>query len=108
LEIGSDSRAGLTGKVAIATGASSTPGQRSDVVKIMHIDPEAGTISVLSIPRDTMVTLLANTSLYGNFNRINVNFDNGPSLPRSDHRGQLRHSHSARHRGQFRRSHEFD
>jgi len=80
LEIGSDSRAGLTGKVAIATGASSTPGQRSDVVKIMHIDPEAGTISVLSIPRDTMVTLLANTSLYGNFNRINVNFDNGPSL----------------------------
>jgi LCP family protein required for cell wall assembly len=80
LEIGSDSRAGLTGKVAVATGASSTPGQRSDVVKIMHIDPEAGTISVLSIPRDTMVTLLANQSLYGKFNRINVNFADGPSL----------------------------
>ena len=80
LEIGSDSRAGLTGKVAIATGASSTPGQRSDVVKIMHIDPAAGTISVLSIPRDTMVTLLANQSLYGKFNRINVNFTDGPSL----------------------------
>jgi LCP family protein required for cell wall assembly len=80
LEIGSDSRAGLTGKVAVATGASDTPGQRSDVVKIMHIDPEAGTISVLSIPRDTMVTLLANQSLYGQFNRINVNFANGPSL----------------------------
>jgi LCP family protein required for cell wall assembly len=58
LEIGSDSRAGLTGKVAIATGASSTPGQRSD----------------------TVVTLLANQSLYGNYNRINVNFANGPSL----------------------------
>jgi LCP family protein required for cell wall assembly len=80
LEIGSDSRVGLTGKVAVATGASSTPGQRSDVVKIMHIDPEAGTISVLSIPRDTMVTLLANQSLYGRFNRINVNFAEGPSL----------------------------
>jgi LCP family protein required for cell wall assembly len=80
LEIGSDSRAGLTGKVAIATGASSTPGQRSDVVKIMHVDPAAGTISVLSIPRDTMVTLLANQSLYGDYNRINVNFANGPSL----------------------------
>ncbi len=80
LEIGSDTRAGLTGKVAIATGASTTPGQRSDVVKIMHIDPQAGTISVLSIPRDTIVTLLANQSLYGNANRINVNFANGPSL----------------------------
>jgi LCP family protein required for cell wall assembly len=80
LEIGSDSRAGLTGKVAAATGASTVEGQRSDVVKIMHIDPQAGTITVLSIPRDTMVTLLANQSLYGKFNRINVNFANGPSL----------------------------
>jgi LCP family protein required for cell wall assembly len=80
LEIGSDSRVGLSGKVAVATGASSVSGQRSDVVKIMHIDPAAGTITVLSIPRDTMVTLLANQSLYGNYNRINVNFANGPSL----------------------------
>ena len=80
LEIGSDSRAGLTGKVAIATGATVTPGKRSDVVKIMHVDPAAGTISVLSIPRDTVVTLLANQALYGNYNRINVNFTNGPSL----------------------------
>ncbi len=80
LEIGSDSRVGLTGKVAAATGGASVQGQRSDVVKIMHIDPAAGTITVLSIPRDTMVTLLANQSLYGNYNRINVNFANGPSL----------------------------
>jgi LCP family protein required for cell wall assembly len=80
LEIGSDSRVGLTGKIAAATGASTVQGQRSDVVKIMHIDPQAGTITVLSIPRDTMVTLLANQSLYGKFNRINVNFANGPSL----------------------------
>ena len=35
---------------------------------------------MLSIPRDTVVTLLANQSLYGKFNRINVNFGNGPSL----------------------------
>jgi LCP family protein required for cell wall assembly len=46
----------------------------------MHIDPAAATISVLSIPRDTVVTLLANQALYGNYNRINVNFTNGPSL----------------------------
>jgi anionic cell wall polymer biosynthesis LytR-Cps2A-Psr (LCP) family protein len=27
-----------------------------------------------------MTTLLANQALYGKFNRINVNFGNGPSL----------------------------
>ena len=82
LSIGSDSRAGLTGLVARQSGATSgqAAGQRSDVVKIMHVDPAAGTITILSIPRDTMVTLLANQSLFGRFNRINVNYGNGPSL----------------------------
>jgi len=82
LVIGSDSRAGLTGAVAAQTGAStgSVAGQRSDVIKIVHVDPVADTISILSIPRDTMTTLLANQALYGKFNRINVNLDNGPSL----------------------------
>jgi LCP family protein required for cell wall assembly len=82
LMIGSDSRVGLTGAVAAQTGAStgSVTGQRSDVVKIIHVDPQAGSISLISIPRDTVVTLLANQSLYGEFNRINVNFGNGPSL----------------------------
>jgi LCP family protein required for cell wall assembly len=82
LEIGSDSRAGLTGALAAQTGASTNAvsGQRSDVVKIMHIDPTKGTITVLSIPRDTVTTLLANQGTYGKFNRINVNFGNGPAL----------------------------
>jgi LCP family protein required for cell wall assembly len=80
LMIGSDSRAGLTGILAKETGATVTPGQRSDVLKIVHIDPDAGTISMISVPRDTVVTLLANQSLYGRFNRINVNFGSGPSL----------------------------
>jgi LCP family protein required for cell wall assembly len=80
LMIGSDSRAGLSGLLAKQTGATTTPGQRSDVVKIVHIDPNAGTISMVSIPRDTVVTLLANQALYGKFNRINVNFGHGPSL----------------------------
>ena len=82
LSIGSDSRAGLAGLVARQSGATtgSVSGQRSDVVKIIHVDPQLGTISMLSIPRDTMTTLLANTGLYGRFNRINVNFNNGPSL----------------------------
>ncbi|HEY1761089.1 MAG TPA: LCP family protein [Acidimicrobiales bacterium] len=80
LMIGSDSRAGLSGILAKETGATVTPGQRSDVLKIVHVDPNAGTISMISVPRDTVVTLLANQSLYGRFNRINVNFGNGPSL----------------------------
>ena len=82
LEIGSDSRAGLSGYIAAQTGASTgqAGGQRSDVVKIMHVDPAKGTITVLSIPRDTVTTLLANQGLFGKANRLNVNFGNGPSL----------------------------
>jgi LCP family protein required for cell wall assembly len=82
LAVGSDSRAGLTGAVAAQTGASSgsVGGQRSDVIKIVRVNPTAGTITILSIPRDTEVTLLANQSLYGQFNRINVNYANGPAL----------------------------
>jgi LCP family protein required for cell wall assembly len=82
LAVGSDSRAGLTGAVARQTGAStdSVGGQRSDVIKIIRVDPQARTITILSIPRDTEVTLLANQALYGNYNRINVNYANGPAL----------------------------
>ena len=82
LAIGSDSRVGLTGSVAAQTGASQVSGQRSDVIKIFHVDPVKGTIAVVSIPRDTMVTLLANQSLYGTYNRINVNLgaSGDPSL----------------------------
>jgi LCP family protein required for cell wall assembly len=82
LAVGSDSRAGLTGGVAHQTGASSDSvgGQRSDVIKIIRVNPTAGTITILSIPRDTEVTLLANQSLYGNYNRINVNYADGPAL----------------------------
>ncbi len=32
-------------------------GQRSDTIKIIHVDPQTGTASTLSIPRDTFVTL---------------------------------------------------
>jgi LCP family protein required for cell wall assembly len=80
LTVGSDSRVGLSAKAAQEVGAGTVSGQRSDVVKIMHVDPSKGTIAILSIPRDTAVTLLANQALYGKFNRINVNYGSGPSL----------------------------
>jgi LCP family protein required for cell wall assembly len=72
----------LTGLLAKQTGAGAVSGQRSDVVKIFHIDTDHQTISVVSIPRDTLVQLVANQSLYGAYNRINVNLgaNGNPSL----------------------------
>jgi LCP family protein required for cell wall assembly len=85
LEVGSDSRAGLSGAVAAETGAStgSVAGQRSDVIKIMHVDPNAGTITVLSIPRDTVVSMLGASVAhgFGQFNRLNTTlYTDNPSL----------------------------
>ena len=53
-------------------------GQRSDVVKIVHVVPATGQVSVLSIPRDTMVTVAGDTSKTGTYNRINATYNNGP------------------------------
>lgn len=80
LLIGSDSRAGLTGSIGSQTGAGSVSGQRSDAIKIIHINPQNHTVTMISIPRDTLVKLLANQDLYTNYNRINVNYGLGPTL----------------------------
>jgi LCP family protein required for cell wall assembly len=81
LAIGSDSRGDLPASDdKYFGGPGAVSGQRSDVVKIFHVDPAAHSISVVSIPRDTMVSLLAGFDLYGNTNRINVNYQNGPAL----------------------------
>ncbi|MBU6234014.1 MAG: LCP family protein [Acidobacteria bacterium] len=82
LSIGSDSRAGLTGQMAHQTGAGSVGGQRSDVIKIIHVDPQAPSISVISIPRDTLVTLIPSLQkVFGSrFQRINVNLYDGSKI----------------------------
>ncbi|HEX4216982.1 MAG TPA: LCP family protein [Acidimicrobiales bacterium] len=82
LLIGSDSRAGITGSQAQQQfgTASQAPGQRSDTIKIVHVDPQAGTARTLSIPRDTYVRLSglpAGTGLSTD-NKINSAFNNGP------------------------------
>ena len=81
LLIGSDSRAGETAAQAQQFGTSAQAGgQRSDTIKIVHVDPQAGTASTLSIPRDTFVTLSdipASTGLSPQ-NKINAAFNNGP------------------------------
>jgi LCP family protein required for cell wall assembly len=79
LLIGSDSRAGIPASQAVHYGdEANTGGQRSDVVKIVHVVPATGGVSVLSIPRDTMVTVAGNTENVGQYNRINATYNTGP------------------------------
>jgi LCP family protein required for cell wall assembly len=81
LLIGSDSRVGETAAEAQQFGnATNAGGQRSDTIKIVHVDPSTGTASTLSIPRDTYVTLSglpASTQLSAQ-NKINAAFSGGP------------------------------
>ena len=82
LLIGSDSRAGNTPGEAqqFGTASQAPAGQRSDTIKIVHIDPPAGTARLLSIPRDTYVQLSGLPSGTGlsTDNKINAAFNNGP------------------------------
>ena len=79
LLIGSDSRIGESAADAAHFGNQSTAGgQRSDVVKIVHIVPATGQVSVLSIPRDTVISVAGDTSEIGKYNRINATYNTGP------------------------------
>jgi LCP family protein required for cell wall assembly len=58
LIVGSDTRAGNTGQAAKSFGTTTDAGgQRSDTIKILHVDPQAHTAELLSIPRDTWVEM---------------------------------------------------
>jgi LCP family protein required for cell wall assembly len=79
LLIGSDSRAGESAAESTHLGTEAeSAGQRSDVVKIVHVVPATGQASVLSIPRDTIVTVAGDTSQTGTYNRINSTYGSGP------------------------------
>ena len=81
LLIGSDSRVGETAAQAKQFGTpSDAGGQRSDTIKILHVDPRAATASSLSIPRDTYVhiTGLPLNSPLATDNKINAAFAGGP------------------------------
>jgi LCP family protein required for cell wall assembly len=81
LVIGSDSRVGVTGTAAQQFGsASQVTGQRSDVVQLWRVTPSTKTIQIVSIPRDTVVTMLPpDSSQYGTYNRINSSYNTGPN-----------------------------
>ena len=81
LVVGSDTRAGNAGQAAKSFGtASAVGGQRSDTIKILHVDPQAGTAQLLSIPRDTWVEMsgLPESSGLTGPQKINTAFNDGP------------------------------
>jgi polyisoprenyl-teichoic acid--peptidoglycan teichoic acid transferase len=81
LIVGSDSRAGNTGQAAQSFGnVAEVGGQRSDTIKILHVDPKTGTADLLSIPRDTWVEMsgLPESSGLTGPQKINTAFNNGP------------------------------
>ena len=79
LVIGSDSRVGITGQGIQAFGSSSVvTGQRSDVLQLWRVSPGTKQIQIVSIPRDTVVSMLPpDTSQYGTYNRINSAYNTG-------------------------------
>ena len=81
LVIGSDTRAGETGSQAQAFGSSSVvTGQRSDVVQLWRVTPSTKQIQIVSIPRDTVVSMLPpDSEQYGTYNRINSSYNSGPN-----------------------------
>ncbi len=90
LLIGSDTRVGETTAEAEQFGnQTDAGGQRSDTIKVIHVDPKTGTASTLSIPRDTFVTLsgVPSSSGVSNPNKINSAFSAGPNDPNPDGTG---------------------
>ena len=53
-------------------------GQRSDVVQLWRVTPSTKQIQILSIPRDTVVSMLPpDSSQFGTYNRINSSYNSG-------------------------------
>ncbi len=79
LVIGSDSRVGESSQAAQAFGSGSeVTGQRSDVVQLWRVTPSTKQIQIVSIPRDTVVSMLPpDSSQYGTYNRINASYNSG-------------------------------
>ena len=76
LLLGSDSRAGEAGGV-------SPIGERSDTIMLVHIARDRQSAAIVSIPRDSYVTVPAGGSWKGGKNKINAAFSfGGRSWPR--------------------------
>ncbi|HZN14713.1 MAG TPA: LCP family protein [Acidimicrobiales bacterium] len=74
LLVGSDTRATLTPAEKAEFGSTAqVGGQRSDTIMILHVDPREERAAILSIPRDTYLTIAGTTHK----DRINTAFDRG-------------------------------
>ncbi len=81
LVIGSDTRSGNKAGTTSYGTSTSVGGQRSDVTMIWHVDPATKQITIVSIPRDTLVSMVGkNVTTFGQFNRINASYNTGPTL----------------------------
>jgi len=82
LVTGSDSRAFVKtkGQCKSFGCGSETGGQRSDVIILARVVPATHKIEMLSIPRDTWVTIPGNVQYISGQNRINAAFNTGPAL----------------------------
>ena len=79
---GSDSRSFVnTASECKSFGCGSdTGGQRSDVIILVRVVPAERKVEMLSIPRDTWVTIPGKVQYISGQNRINAAFNTGPSL----------------------------
>jgi LCP family protein required for cell wall assembly len=75
LVVGSDTRALSAADHNQFGSGALVGGQRSDTIMLVHLNPIAGTASLLSIPRDTWVPIPGHGT-----NRINSAFDYGADL----------------------------
>ncbi|MGH8981776.1 MAG: LCP family protein, partial [Acidimicrobiales bacterium] len=80
LVLGSDSRVGAKATTGVGT-ATLVGGQRSDVVMVWHVVPATKKITILSIPRDTLVEMVGkNRTEFGEFAKINTSYNSGTTL----------------------------
>jgi LCP family protein required for cell wall assembly len=76
LLVGSDSREGLTAEQRRKLGTGSTAGQRTDTIMLLHTSGSGGPPALISIPRDSYVTIPGHGK-----NKINAAFAfGGPKL----------------------------
>jgi LCP family protein required for cell wall assembly len=81
LVIGSDSRVGNKKGTSQYGTSTAVGGQRSDVLMIWHVVPSTKQITIMSIPRDTLVSQVGkNVTTFGQFNRINSAYNSGATL----------------------------
>ena len=86
LLVGSDSRAGLTKAQQNALHVGHDPGQRSDTMILLHIPRGGGKAVLISLPRDSYVTIPAHKDATGHLvpaakNKLNAAYSiGGPQL----------------------------